>query len=309
LLKNDQTIQGIKNEDPNDLARRAKVTASSYEAVADAGPITFSKSVPLNMTRSVVIPVKGIQNLNTVSLYLESNNSWDVTTTVQLSGLKKFSNLQDASAIGDYELTIPANFIGWVDVPVRVNVPEGVDFLQVALPQVSSVDWPLMADAGGPGGRSYNDTAVSGEFHGVKTDPQAPSASYKPDNVINGWTRMAQNASSMWRSDPNQSLPQALELDFGKPTALNTVQLTFVTNPNGQPNALKLIPEQVKDYEIEALVNGKWVPIAKERDNFLRFRKHQFRTQQASKLRVTVSANYGAPTANLFEIRAYNESL
>lgn len=309
LLKNDQTIQGIKNEDPNDLARNARVRASSYEKVADAGPITFSESVPLNMNRSVVIPVKGVQRLNTVSLYLESKKGRETSATVELSGLKKFANLDTADAIGEYTFTIPANFKGWVDVPVRAYLKEGANFLQVALPKLSSVDWPIMADAGGPGGRSYNDTAVSGEFHGVKTDPQVPSVSYKPENVINGWTRMAQNASSMWRSDPNQALPQSLELDFGKPTALNTVQLTFVTNPNGEPNALKLIPEQVKDYEVEALVDGKWVPIVKERDNFLRFRKHQFRTQKASKLRLTVSANYGAPTANLFEIRAYNESL
>lgn len=309
LLKNDQTIQGIKNEDPNDLARTAKVTASSYETVADAAPITFSKSIPLNMTRSVVIPVKGVSQLNTVSVYLESTRGSDTSTTVKLSGLKKFANLEGADFIAEYSLSIPAYFKGWVDVPVRVNLLEGVGFLQVELPQISSINWPIMATESVPGGRSHNATAVSGEFHGVKTDPQTPSASFKPENATNGWTRMAQNASSMWRSDPKQSLPQSLELDFGKPTALNTVQLTFVTNPNGQPNALKLIPEQVKDYEIEALVNGKWVPIAKERDNFQRFRKHQFRTQQATKLRLAISATHGAPTASLFEIRAYNESL
>jgi hypothetical protein len=307
LLKNDLSIPGIKNEDPADLARKAKVTASSYEKTASDGEVTFSKSIPLNMGRSVVVPVNGLKKLNTVSVYLESKAGFEQSATVRLSGLEKFANLDAAEMIGDYDLSIPKNFKGWIEVPVKSRLPKGTEFLQVALPKLSGVAWPIMADVGGPGGRSYNNTAVSGEFHGVKTDPQMAMAGYKPENVVNGWARLAQNASSMWRSDPGQVLPQWIELDFGEPTAVNTVQLTFVTNPNGQPNALKVIPEQVKDYELSALVNGEWVPLAKERDNFQRFRRHQFRMQKADKIRLTVSATHGSPSASVFEIRAYNE--
>ena len=128
---------------------------------------------------------------------------------------------------------------------------------------------------------------------------------FKPANVINGWTRTAQNAASMWRSDPAQPLPQWVELDFGKPTAFNTVQLTFVTNPNGHRPKLPFSPACVKNYDVEAFVAGKWVRVVRVRDNFQRHRVHSFVTQTATKLRVTVSATHGAKSASVFEVRVY----
>jgi hypothetical protein len=307
LVKNDQTIQGIKNEDPNDLARKANVTASSYEKSTADGEITIVKTMPLNMDRSVVIPVEGLKKLKSVSVYLESEASSSKSATMQLFGLSAFANLDDADPIGEYRIKIPANSKGWIDVQLKEALPKDTAFLQVTLPQTSGVNWPIMAGIGGPGGRGYKGAAMSGEFHAVKTDPQTALASYRPENVINGWTRLAQHASSMWNSDPMQPLPQWVELDLGKPTALNTIQLTFPTDPTGQPHSIKHAPNQPRDYELSVLVDGKWVPLAKERDNIQRFRKHQFRMQKAEKIRLTVSATHGAPSAGVFEIRAYNE--
>ena len=180
LLKNDQTIQGIKNEDPNDLARNAKVTASSF----------------------------------------------DRATTVKIEK-------------------------GKTPIPAK--------------------------------------------------------RCFKPENVINGWRRLVQSPAAMWRSDPVQSLPQWIELDFGKPIALNTLQLVFDFEDAGKPATMEVIPEQVKDYEVEAFVDGRWLQIVKERDNFQRFRRHQFLMQKASKLRLTISATHGGPFANVYEIRVYKE--
>jgi len=136
------------------------------------------------------------------------------------------------------------------------------------------------------------------------------AASYEPKNVINGWARLVQDASAMWKSHPARGLPQWIELDFGKPTAFNNVQLTFVTNLGGHSPAksLSVMPDCVRDYEVSALVNGEWVPLVKERDNFLRHRVHQFRRQKATKLRLNVSATHGSPYASLYEIRVYDET-
>jgi len=68
------------------------------------------------------------------------------------------------------------------------------------------------------------------------------------------------------------------------------------------------MPDCVRDYEVSALVNGEWVPLVKERDNFLRHRVHQFRRQKATKLRLNVSATHGSPYASLYEIRVYDET-
>jgi len=311
LLKDDQTIQGLKNEDPADLARQASVTASSYDDnVEDAG-IAILRRIPLNMDRSVMIPVEGGKTINSVSVYLESKAAKAQTVKIRVAGLKVFGAFDTAEAVGEYTANIPAKTKGWIDVPVNATLSGNVRFLQIALPEVPGVEWPTMATGQMPGGRSYNETTVAGEFYAVRTDPptvpQPESRTFEPGNVINGWTRLAENPASMWRSDPAQRLPQWVELDFGKPTAFNTVQLTFVTNPNGHRPKLPFSPTCARAYDLDVLVDGEWVRVIRERDSFQRHRVHSFVTQTATKLRVTVSATHGAQSASLFEVRVYNE--
>ncbi len=308
LLKDDQTIQGIRNEDPDDLARTARVSASSYQKGGDEEEISFVKSIPLNRVRSAVIPVEGLQTLDAVRLYLESKSPAPVTVPVRISAMEHFAPQSPSEPIGQYGITVPANSTGWISVPVAAALPANTQFLQITLPAVSKVDWPIMATRGGPGGRAYDDKTVSGEFHALTIEPRPAAAGFKPQNVINGWTRLAQNASSMWRSDPAQPLPQWIELDFEHPVELNTVQLTFVTDPDGQRPTLPFSETCVKDYELSVFSDGEWETVLRERDNFQRHRVHRFKKQNAVKLRLTVSATHGAPSAGVFEIRAYNEA-
>jgi len=312
LLKDDQTIHGIRNEDPGDLARPATVSASSYDGnVEDAG-IAILRRIPLDRDRSVMIPVEGGKTINSVSVYLESKGAKSQAVKIRVAGLKAFGAFDTAEAVGEYTVSIPAKTKGWIDVSVNTALSEDVRFLQVALPEVPGVAWPIMATGTMPGGRSYNETTVAGEFYAVRTAPltfpPSESRKFNPANVINGWTRTAQNAASMWRSDPARSLPQWVELDFGKPTAFNTVQLTFVTHPSGQRPKLPFSPTCVRAYDLEALVTGKWVRVVRERDNYQRHRVHSFVTQTATKLRVTISATHGDKRASLFEIRVYDEA-
>jgi len=312
LLKDDQTIQGVRNEDPADLARQAKVTASSFEGKAEGTGVGIVRRIPLDRDRSVMIPADGGKTINSVSVYLESKAAKAQTVRIRLAGLKAFGAFDTAKAVGEYTVNVPARTKGWIAVPVNTTLPEGVHFLQVALPKVPGVEWPTMATGKMRGGRSYNDTTVAGEFYAVRTDPltfpRPDTPTYEPGNVINGWTRLAENASSTWRSDPAQPLPQWVELDFGEPTAFNTVQLTFVTHPSGQRPKLPFSPTCVRDYDLEALVAGAWVPLVKARDNFLRHRVHRFRRQKATKLRLNISATHGSPYASLYEIRVYDET-
>jgi len=309
LLKNDQTIPGLKNEDPRDLARSASVTASSFDegTTTQLEEITSGRQIPLSMNRSVVIPVKGLRKIDTISLYLESENPEPVEIGAELSALEEFDKLDTAEPVGTYAVVVPANNQEWIEVPVNVKLPENAAFLRIALPTSAKINWPLMSTATGSGGRTYRDTVVKGEFYAVATKPQFNRPNAEPHNVINGWTRLAENPSSMWRSDPSQSLPQWVELDFAKPAAINTVQLTFVTTPNGQRPTHPFSPTCVRDYELSAMVNGEWVPIVKERNNIQRHRIHRFTMQKATKLRLTVSATHGSPSASVFELRAYNE--
>ena len=92
-----------------------------------------------------------------------------------------FAAFDMAEAIGEYDITIPATYRGWVDVPVEATVPEDARFLQIALPPTPDVDWPIMVTHRMPGGRSYRDTAVPNQFYAVRTDPPSVPASDPPN--------------------------------------------------------------------------------------------------------------------------------
>jgi len=64
----------------------------------------------------------------------------------------------------------------------------------------------------------------------------------------------------------------------------------------------------VRDYTLECHVNGKWVRVVRERDNFQRYRRHQFKQVVADQVRLTVEATHGAKTARVFEIRVYPDA-
>jgi len=134
------------------------------------------------------------------------------------------------------------------------------------------------------------------------------TASYSAsDNVINGWTRLKENKASLWASDSLKTFPQWIELDFKKPTKLNTVHITFDTSLESRTQDKQFLEVCVKDYELSVLSGGKWVKVAEKKNNFQRHCIHNFKTIKASKLRLTVKATNGAASARVYEIRAYNE--
>ena len=51
LLRDDQTIKGLTNEDSKDLARTAKVTASSEAGAAKAALVNLTKTLALTIMR------------------------------------------------------------------------------------------------------------------------------------------------------------------------------------------------------------------------------------------------------------------
>ena len=111
-----------------------------------------------------------------------------------------------------------------------------------------------------------------------------------------------------WVSDPDQSLPQWIELAFPTPETIGTVHLTFdtdMTNPSFLSPLIPYVPQCVRAYDLEALVGPEWVTLASEEDNFQRHRIHRFSACAVTKLRLTVRGTGGDPSARVFEMRAY----
>ena len=114
----------------------------------------------------------------------------------------------------------------------------------------------------------------------------------------------------MWESSPKETLPQWIELKLNKPTKVGAIQCTFDTDLDlslgSQKEALPSVC--VRDYTIECYVDGKWKNLLSVRDNFQRFRPHQFAHVKTDRIRLTVEATHGAKTARVLEIRVYKDA-
>ncbi|MHC4674230.1 MAG: FAD-dependent oxidoreductase [Planctomycetota bacterium] len=136
-------------------------------------------------------------------------------------------------------------------------------------------------------------------------------------NIINGIHRGVYKQSNRWISDPQQKLPQWIELRFRQPARLREVHLTFDTGLN-RPLTLTNNnrfntrmtrgpqPETVKDYELQAVSGNNINSIAKVKGNYQRKRIHGFDPLMVDGIRIVIQATNGDASARLFEVRAYS---
>jgi hypothetical protein len=134
--------------------------------------------------------------------------------------------------------------------------------------------------------------------------------------VIDGTARGVGPETHRWISDPQQKMPQWIELRFKKPARIREVHLAFDTGLNraltltlsDYQNA-KMIrsaqPETVRDYELQIIDGENAKAVATVTGNYLRKKVHRFDPVTVSGLRLNVQATNGDASAKVFEIRAY----
>jgi len=138
---------------------------------------------------------------------------------------------------------------------------------------------------------------------------------FVPGNVVNGFAR-PYGGPNLWASAPlvQESEGQAwLELAWDGERDIREVLLTFNDDVNEHLNNLhkfetpfRVFRELVRDYRIEARVGGQWNQLCRETGNRTRRRRHRWSEPvRATALRLVVEATNGAPCAEVFEIRAY----
>ena len=312
LLKHDQYIPEMKNEDPLDLALKAKLRSSStglYEEFGK-GQAQKGEAHPLNMPRAAMFPTGVRHKLESVSLLLASNS--DEPTEVKLS-LRTASDSGDFSSTDDAataKATVEPKREAWVEFKLDREIQ--TPYCWVWLPRADCISWRLMESAPLGSCRAYggdgNWTVVKGQYYAFFTRPPiAAHADYRVENITNGHTRIIDDKRNMWASGQAQPMPQWVELSFGSPAAINTVYFTFDTDMNSKYHTTPLVPQCVRDYELSYDDGAKWTRLVTVTGNFQRRRVHRFDTVTASKLKLTVHATNGAKQARVFEIRAYEE--
>jgi hypothetical protein len=316
LLKHDQYIPEIKNEDPRDLARSARVTASStahYE-LFDQRSVQLARDLhPLNMPRAVMFPMGAAGRLDAIHLWLASEN--DKATRVTMH-VRQSETSEDFSAADDLDaasVVVAPGTKGFVKFELD-QVPQQ-DYVWVWLEPTRGISWRLMESAPIGSCRAYGGTSsrpwhvVPGQYYAFYTEPSvAIETTNRPERVVNGVARIVGRETNMWASDPSEPLPQWIALDFETPQLINTVYLTFDTDLNAKWHTVAAPAPCVRDYELECFHGGRWISLATVKGNFQRRRVHRFADIAAAKLRLTAHATNGHPSARVFEIRAHHEA-
>ena len=314
LLKQDLYIPGLRNEDPADLARAAKVTASSTATREVFGEenVVPGDLHPLNMPRAMMLPRGILREVKSIRVLLRSELSHPVQITAHVRGAGEPGDFSSTEDLATATASVPPGRESYVEFPVNLAVD--APLFWVWLPKTEGVSWRLMASGpyqacrayGGTSGRPW--TVVKGQYYAVSTRPALASpVDCAPANATNGVARIEDRTMNLWASDPAQPMPQWIELEFPKPVAINTVYLTFDTDMNTSHHRVAFVPQTVRDYRLSYFDGGRWRTLGAEKDNFQRRRVHRFASVKAAKLRLEVEATNGDRSARVFEIRAYDE--
>lgn len=306
LLKDGCYLIDLPNQDPRDLARGAKATASSQSP-----PVEIVMHTPnvhkLTCDRAVMFKA-GRPRLDGVWLKLESDSRKPVEVALRLRHAPKEGDFSSEVDLASVKATVPRRAKGWVRFALQAELKPG-DNYYLMLPKTAGLSWHLFELAPENTSRAYRggrEWHPSGDAYMFRFDapqqgledlgpPKAPPADmFAAANVVDGYARAVRGVPHSWRPDPKAALPQWVELDFGRPTRLNTVHVSFQSKEM-----------RAEAFRIEALEAGQWRRLAEARDNPDRRRVLSFPPATAQKIHLLV--DQARPNMGVCEIRAYEE--
>ena len=325
LIKNDQYIPGLKNEDPEDPCLTATVTASSVSTteIAQTQQGSDGPLLPLDRRRCTVLAAdrrKGDVDAIWVKLHSTLSEPYTITLHAHTQG----GDVDTFSAAGEEQVSqavVPPMSETWVKFPVRFVMEENRFISRcsiliwfeptegISLRSVEKLSFYYATGEWKDGRWRLKDCT------GVRAypeEPKEPAANCAPESVINGVARIVDAEHYEWVSDPAQPLPQWLELAFAEPKEIDTVSVVFDTDMSDPGLSLGIkvpnVPQCVKDYDVEIRVGGSWQKIAEETGNFMRRRLHSFAPVPVEGIRVTARATWGDPSARISEVRAWRNA-
>ncbi|EME19625.1 MULTISPECIES: FAD-dependent oxidoreductase [Rhodococcus] len=333
LLRDGCFLPHKKNEDPADLALRAVTSSSSTQSVHGVGPgsanwlggIDHWRGYPVFPFRGELkrrvgqwVAVGAGQPISSLRMALHNHADADrvVAATVQLVDNIWDYRIDAGKPLAEGELLVSPGGPHWVDWQVDIDPisDSEVRFIRIDLHESPDVEW-VVSSAVLPGQiAAYEDGGRYRRFGGGSTmsfQIEPAQAAYPASEVTSGVTRPHQSPNQ-WRSDPVFPLPQWLRLDWATPQSVCQVQLTFAGHLLREYHAYPPLyrdPQTVRDYAVEALVDGEWHEIVKVTGNIRTRVVHTFDAVQTSALRLMIYATNGDPSAGVYEIRCYADDI
>lgn len=307
LLRQDATLIGVANHDPEDLARQATVTASSFrefigthdaagEAVTDAvGIIELRReSLPLLAPIGIVIPVDPV--LESVRLLVSASADTELVAEVWSPDLPQ--NVVPSKLEATNTARVPASAGPvWVEVPTPYSPTSAGNAIVVLQ---SNPDLALHTTTQLPPGVLVLVQRHDADDQNVDVDtesllmrwPSKPlrgrsveftaypaSEALAPAKAIGGFQRPF-GGPNMWASGALvEGREEWLRLDWEAPVEASEVRLVLDDDVDVDLNTLhhhkspyEVMPQLVRDYRIETLPLGAdaetgWATIVNQQDN------------------------------------------
>jgi len=329
LLRWDAPVIGVANADPHDLARSARVSASSMTAHIGAPDAPDAASHRLTHDIGIVVPVH--PRLEGVELLVAADR--DTTLTVEAWSTGRLQNVVPETRETATTVQIPAGGPRWVTAELPWT-PESPQNAIVVLRANSDVT--VRTTALTPG--------VLTLVHGIDSDdqnvevsteellvqwPSKPmrgksvvfkalpeSEALAPQRAVSGGNRPF-GGPNMWASAPIEAgRDEWLRLDWDQAVTAREIRVVFDDDVDVELNTLHhhrtphlVMPELVKDYRVEVLRgadgSADWETVARETDNRWRQRIHALPADLGPirAVRLVIGSTNGAADARVVALR------
>jgi hypothetical protein len=316
ILREDMSVLGLVNQDPLDLARNAKVSATS-DAPLDFGNPRPNSFIPLTKPLSQVFPLTD-ELVDSIAFYLKNQTDVAIEVEASLCELHHIWDKEVRPLVASATIHVPANSEGWYTAEFNAAVVPGKPY-RVSLGMADGVSWSLA---------EHHPTGTTSQFYyrstgGAETkNAHVESLQHHEINlpVFERWIQEksisrtvrispvprpygAQNVNNgvaapyimpnLWVSDPDEALPQSVILEFDQIQTFNTVSVAFDTNLNLSYTRFGTFwkaPTCARHWRVYAEVNGAWEMVYEETDNYFRRRVVKFDTVTSQRLRLEIVA-------------------
>lgn len=305
LLRDDMLIPNLRNDDPSDLAQTACVTASSYFDGACGSSVG---ELPVENGTFITFPAPDIWDVR-----LLVTASEDTTLTGRYFCTDLPSRYKAGVEAGNISIPVQAGISEWISLPEPVYTEGFVTLIIQNAPHLS-IHFEERQRTGLLCGHSnspvYHYPCLQAEYKLL----------YQPKNILNGYQRPWMGPN-LWIA--GEETVAWVQLEWQEPQLIGEVRLYL--NPDLSKEIASsrtecwaedhrfiardgMPPELLRDFRLQARIDGSWHTLAEVTDNWHRMAVLQpDDTVKADAVRITCLKNWGAAPAQLFEIRVYRQ--
>jgi hypothetical protein len=326
LIKNDHHLHNWPISLPDDIAPKAKVSASSTLSSPDV--IESLENELLKEDRMLMFPVVTNQ-LESIDIWVDVSE--DCTLEVELYRGPETKSTFPTDLIWSGKVSVTKGKMQWVSIQVLCKIARpGWHFLvlksnpgiamHVGHANVGTSNYsvrpidPIRPD---PSSKWHTGKAAlyaSGDFLNkafcFQVQPSQPV--YSPENVVNQHSRPT-NQPNMWASKHTDfSKPEWIELSWDKPHSPTEIHLIFDSvldfhfNQRWGGYKNNVLPSIVKHYRLWAYDSqGKRILIEEINNNYQRLRKHPCGLKEVKSIRLEILATNGLNRAHVYAIRVF----